>query len=385
MQRNLSLKLIALFLLACTILPSFAFAQEGSEIVPDKHTVEKAIVLEIISETEKKIAIEQTPVKVQTIEVKILSGENKDDIVRFDNDYTELKKGEVFFLSHTTRSDGFESFAVSDKYRIPWLLYFSIFFVLVTLIFGGLQGLRGIVSLVGSLLIIFFVLLPLLLKGYNPVLVSIIVSSVIIVLGSYITHGFNKTTTTSVIGMLITIVITGLLAMLAVSKTGLSGFSEDEAVYLAVNTKGAIDTVGLLLGGIMIGLLGTLYDASISQAIAVEEIHMANPSLDKKEVFKRVLRMGKEHIGALVDTLAIAYVGAALPLLLLVYSSTELPLMTILNQEIFATEIVRIVIGSIGVILAVPITTYISTNMLYGKINKRTGGHSCSHSHSHIH
>ncbi len=386
MRKNLFLKtsfsfLVGIFLLA----PAISLAQDGAEIVPDEHLVEKAIVKELISEKEKNISIEDTPVKVQTVEVEILSGEEVGRVVIFDNDYVELEEGEKFFLSHTKRTDGVEMFAVSDKYRLPWLFVFSVLFILVTLVFGGLQGVRGILSLVGSLFIIFFILLPLLLKGYNPVIVSIFVSSVIIVVGSYVTHGFNKTTTTAVIGMISTIVITGVLAVIAVGKTGLTGFSEDEAVYLAVNTRGAIDASGLLLGGILIGLLGTLYDAAISQAIATEEIHLANPNLSKKEVFKRVLRMGREHIGALVDTLAIAYVGAALPLLLLIYSSINLPLMTILNQEIFATEIIRIVIGSIGVILAVPATTYIATHMLHGKINKRTGGHSCSHSHSHSH
>lgn len=378
MQKGI-LKIVSLLTFSLFLFsPILSFAQEN-DILADKHYLEKAVVLEIISEKEKLIAISETPVNVQTIEVKIISGEEAGRIVIFDNDYTQLHEGDKFILSQTKTSDNRELFAVSDEYRLPTLLIFIGIFILVTVIFGGIQGSRGIFSLAGSLFLIFFVLLPLLVKGYDPVIVSIFVSSIIIILGSYITHGFNKTTTTAVIGMVITIIITGVLAIIAVKTTALTGYSEDESVYLAINTKGALNASGLLLGGILIGLLGTLYDASISQAIAVEEIHLANKALSKKEVYRRVIRMGREHIGALVDTLAIAYVGAALPLLLLIYSSTNLPLGTLLNQEIFATEIVRIVVGSIGVILAVPITTYISTIMLVGKI--KNGTHSGHHHH----
>ena len=153
-------------------------------------------------------------------------------------------------------------------------------------------------------------------------------------------------------------------------------------MYLNFSTSGAIDFQGLLLGAILIGLLGTLYDAAISQAIAVEEIHHTDPTLSKKRVYTKVLRIGREHIGALVDTLAIAYVGAALPLLLL-YSLSEVPFGIIINREVFATEIIRITVGSIGVILAVPITTYISTHMLVGKLRGKS--HHQGHSHAHPH
>ena len=136
--------------------------------------------------------------------------------------------------------------------------------------------------------------------------------------------------------------------------------------------------VGLLFGGIMIGLLGVLYDIAIGQAIAVEELLSAGPHLSRIDIYKRGIRIGREHIGALVNTLAIAYVGASLPLLLLIQSSTtSLPFM--LNSELFATELIRILIGSIGLILGVPITTFIASYMLHGK------GVRSSYSQSHHH
>jgi uncharacterized membrane protein len=276
-----------------------------------------------------------------------------------------LTKGEVFYLTHTTNGlDGRDMYAVSEPYRLGAVLFFVILFIILVLIFGGLQGIRGLVSLGGSLILILYVLLPGILNGYSPILMSLGVSALIIIVGSYITHGFNKTTTSAVIGMIVTVLFTGVLAYVAVHTTRLSGFSNEEAVYLNFDTRGSIDFVGLLLGGILIGLLGVLYDVSIGQAISVEELHHIAPHLPRKTIFKRAIRIGREHIGALVNTLAIAYVGVSLPLLLLYLKSSDLSIGLAINREIFATEIIRTMIGSTGLVLAVPITTFIAVWML---------------------
>ena len=144
--------------------------------------------------------------------------------------------------------------------------------------------------------------------------------------------------------MIVTVIATGLMAYFAVYKSRLTGVTGDETVYLNFNTGGSIDLVGLLMGGIMIGLLGVLYDVSIGQSISVEELHKIAPHIDRWTIYKRAIRIGREHIGALVNTLAIAYVGASLPLLLLFYSSADSGFMTIINREVFATEIIRILI-----------------------------------------
>ena len=270
----------------------------------------------------------------------------------------------MFYLTHTVDTlDGLDWYQASDPYRLPAVYFFVGLFVVCVLLVGGKQGIRGLLSLIGSLVVILYVLLPAIIHGYPPILVSIGVSSLIIIIGSYVTHGFNRTTTSAVVGMITTIIFTGVLAYVAVHATRLSGFNTEEAVYLNFNTHGAVDFAGLLLGGIMIGLLGVLYDVSIGQAIAVEELHHAAEHFTRREVFARALRIGREHIGALVNTLAIAYVGASLPLLLLYYTSAADWHMT-LNQEVFATEIIRIMIGSIGLVLAVPITTAISVLMV---------------------
>lgn len=344
--------------------PFFIFAQTG-EVMQDQFETVLARVTEIISQEQKNIPGTDTLALHQKIKVEILEGWLRGKIVEVENDHLNLKEGEKFYVLHTIDWDSKKDyFSVQEKYRLPNLLILTIIFIGVSLYFGRGQGFRGLISLAGSILLIVFVMLPGIIAGYSPILMTIAVSSVIIILGSYITHGFNKATSAAVAGMISTVLITGIFAYFAVHFTSLSGYESEEAVYLTLNSRGGIDILGLLFGGIMIGLLGVLYDAAISQAIVVEELWRIAPHVPARKIYNRAIRIGREHIGALVDTLAIAYVGASLPLLLLFFqTSAESPLIT-LNREIFSTEIVRILIGSIGLILTVPITTFVAVRIL---------------------
>lgn len=357
--RKISLSTVFAFL---TLVPLLSHAQ--ATLTPDTVTIEKAQVTAVSNEQMSAIPGTDTPAQKQTLTAKLVDGPESGKSVTFENDYIQLAVGDVFYLRHTSNAlDGTDYYSVSDPYRLPVLGILAGIFLLLLIIFGGIQGVRGLASFCGSVLLIFFVLIPGLLHGYSPLLISISVASVIIVIGSYITHGFNKTTSAAVIGMLVTIVIVGVGAYITVHAAHLSGYTSEEQVYLNFDTRGHLDMVGLLLGGIMIGLLGVLYDIAIGQAIAVEELFATGEHMDRRRVYKRAIRIGREHIGALVNTIAILYVGAALPLLLLVQSNTY-GLAYVINNELFATEIVRILIGSIGLILAVPITTVIATFML---------------------
>lgn len=355
------------FLSILVLVTFFPISLFANVLIQDEVTIAKAKVLEVSNQTEKIIPWNDTKISVQTLKVKILEGNDKGKEISFDNDYVMLDVGDKFYLSYTISSEGREFYSVHDPDRVPVLFFFAILFVVLVLILGGIQGFRGLLSLALSLLIIVFVLLPGILTGFSPLLLSIAVSSLIIVLGSYITHGFNKTTSSAVFGMITTVIVTGIMAYFAVYGSHLTGVTGDDAVYLNFNTSGNIDLVGLLMGAIMIGLLGVLYDAAIGQSISVEELHKIAPHISRWEIYKRAIRIGREHIGALVDTLAIAYVGASLPLLLLFYSSSDSNFLMIINREVFATEIIRILIGSIGLVLAVPITTLIAVYMLIKK------------------
>ncbi len=381
----MKLPISARLLLPALLLSAAAFAPAGharaQEIVPDTVTYEKGTVTEVVSSEEKLVPGTDTKSNFQTIRVKMLDGPNEGSVLTIDNDFLLAKPGDTLYLMHRiNRLDGVDVYSVSAPYRLPVLAFFVGLFLLCLFFFGGIQGVRGLIALGLSFFFIGYLLLPGILAGYPPVLVALGVSALIIVLGSYVTHGFNRTTTTAVLGMLMTIAITGALAYAAIHMAHLTGFTNEEAVYLNFDTRGAIDLVGLLLGSILIGVLGVLYDAAIGQSIAVEELISAGGHLSAREIYRRALRIGREHIGALVNMLAIAYVGAALPLLLLFQASYTQSLEVTLNQELFATEILRTMLGSIGIILTVPITTAVAVWMLYGRKLSPP-----EHPHMHVH
>jgi uncharacterized membrane protein len=358
------------FVLLFGVVPAYAQnaqssgAAAASSADQGQQYIERAKVLEVVSQTKKDVPGTQVQANYQTLTAQVITGPDAGKTVTVQNDYLILKKGEQFYMMHIIEpSSGIDAYNVTEPYRLPAVLGWVGLFVLVTLFFGGKQGMRGLLSLVVSIAAIFYILLPGILQGYSPILLSVGISSLIVLVGSYVTHGFNRTTTAAVVGMIVTICITGVLAYAAIYTTHLSGFTNEDAAMLNLQTPGTIDFVGLLLGGIMIGLLGILYDAAIGQAVAIEELALAAEHYSRPRIFKRAMRIGREHIGALINTLAIAYVGASLPLLLLLHFS-NLTLGVALNQEIFSSEIIRTIIGSIGLILAVPITTLIATFML---------------------
>ncbi len=371
-------KLAVLSLLGFMFVPLISHAQ--ATVVPDTVVIEKARVTEVTNQKSEILPGTDTPAQTQTITVEVLGGSEAGKSVTLDNDYIQLSVGDVFYLRHTTNPlDATDYYAVSDPYRLNVLAWAGVVFLALIIIFGGIQGIRGFASLCGSLILIFYVLLPGILHGYSPILVSIGVASLIIIAGSYITHGVNRTTTAAILGMIGTVVITGLAAYYLVHAAHLSGYTNEENVYLNFTTRGTIDMVGLLYGGIMIGLLGVLYDIAIGQAIAVEELFRAGLHMTRIQIYKRAIRIGREHIGALVNTLAIAYVGAGLPLLLLMQNASY-GIGYAINNELFATEIIRILVGSAGLILGVPITTLIASYMLS---DLKSGEPATGHAHHH--
>lgn len=353
--------ILVVCILAC--VPSAIGAQV---LTPDTQVLMKARVLSVENERTELIPGTDTPAQYQRITAQVLDGPESGETISIENDYLVLKPGEVFFAQHiSSQFDGLDYYTVVEPYRLPWIWGVVALFLFVAIVIGGKQGLRALVALAGSFALIFYVLLPGILAGHSPVLVAMGVASVIVVFGSYVTHGVSRTTTAAVLGMIITILLTGVLAYVVTSGAQLSGFTSDEAVALNFNLRGAVSLSGLLLAGILIGLLGVLYDAAIGQAVAIDELIRIGPHLSRKFIFARAMRIGREHIGALVNTLAIAYVGASLPLLLFVYSASSASLGFTLNQEIFATEIVRAMVGSIGLVLAVPITSIVAVMLLH--------------------
>jgi len=368
-----------LFLLSIFLAPAIINAQELHQ---DLQGVWRAEVIEA-SETKR----EQVPgtdafSEIQNLRARILEGVREGEIVEFENDYIQLEEGDKFFLNYLVTIGGQEIYSVREIDRRGSLLFLLLIFVAVIIFFGGLQGLRSLISLLASLFVIVYVLLPSLTSGLSPLLVSFVVATLILFFAIFFTHGFNRVSLIAFLGTISAVIITIFLTLFFVNDAGLTGFASEESIYLNIGTGGTLDFVGLLIGAIIIGALGALDDIAITQVAVVRELYASNNKLGVKEVYRRALRVGKEHVGALVNTLVLAYTGASLPLLLW-FSQSDATFLNIINREIFATEIIRTFLGSIGLILTVPITTYIAARFL--KNYKGNDDWSEAHSHSHHH
>jgi uncharacterized membrane protein len=368
--------LLVLATLASFTLPStFLQAQEIS--APDSELLE-ARVERVVEEREETLPGIGTEHTYQVLEARLLTGQREGDLVEVQNDYVPLAPGDRFFVLYQDHGGIDERYYLQDVDRRGPLMWLALLFVVAIVALGGWYGVRALISLAASLFVLVYVLMPGLLGGWHPLVASVLVAGAILAGAIFVTHGFNRESLIAYGGTMVAVLVTVLLAAWSVTWTHLSGFSADESVYLNVSTGGQLDLAGLLIGGIIIGVLGVLDDIAITQVAVVREL-LANATVKRKEVFLRAMRVGREHVGAVVNTLALAYVGVSLPLVLLMYRS-ETEASAVLNTEIVATEIVRTIVGSFGIVLAVPLVTYLAVRLLPRGSSERL---TATHTHSH--
>lgn len=326
------------------------------------------------------------PVQVtQALRLRILSGAEKGTDV--ETTYSALREDQKLHAGQTViitkvQSDHTE-YVVVDVYRLPALLAVGGVFFASAILFGKRRGATSLLGLLVSVLVLTVFIVPRIAAGHQPLLTSLLGATVIACVSLYLAHGFNRRTSVALGATLITLFLSVLLTLLFVSLTRLFGLGSDEAFYLQLNTAESINPRGLLLGGIIIGVLGVLDDITTSQAAVVEELQRANPQLTFSELYRRAISVGREHIAALVNTLALAYAGASLPLFLLFTVAVPKPLWVTLNSEIIAEELVRALIGSMTLMAAVPITTTLAV-LVFGKDEERPPTRN-PHSHTHAH
>lgn len=300
---------------------------------------------------------------LQPIRVEFTEGPKIGEVVAIENEFTPVRTGDGVYIQYFEDIDGIEYLYLFEIERSSSIWFLVGLFSVVLIIFGGMQGVRALGALALGLVAIVYVLVPGLLAGYPPVLVSVCVASAVLFLALVITHGFNRGSLVAFLGTTSAVIITGFLALFAIDFVHLSGIPSETEWYLSLNSGGSIDLLGLLLGGIIIGVLGALDDIAITQVATVRELYLANSHFSVRDVYVRAMRVGKAHVGSLVNTLALAYTGAALPLILL-FSNNGSSTVPFVNLEIFATEIVRILVSSIGLVLTVPITTMLAAYFL---------------------
>ncbi|WP_371653722.1 MULTISPECIES: YibE/F family protein [unclassified Streptomyces] len=267
----------------------------------------------------------------------------------------QLHKGQGVIVAYAPDAPHDLQYSVTDvNRRLPMALLAGIF-ALAVVVVGRLRGVMALVALVVSFAVLTLFILPAILQGSNPLLVAVVGSSAIMLIALYMCHGLSARTSVAVLGTLVSLVLIGLLGSLFIGWASLTGNTDDNTGLIHALYPN-IDMSGLLLAGVIIGSLGVLDDVTVTQTSAVWELHEANPTMGPRGLYRAGIRIGRDHIASVVNTLVLAYAGAALPLLLL-FSIAQSSVGTVANSELVAEEIVRTLVGSIGLVASVPVTT----------------------------
>jgi uncharacterized membrane protein len=347
------------FLILMAVFTPLALAQSDS---PEEEILE-AEVVKILEEEEKTVMGKSQ--LYQKLELIVTKGSltEKTIIVESGNlsmvNLPQYQVGDRVLVSYSQDFEGQDVFYITDFVRQKPLLWLFFLFIILTVLIARWRGISSLLGMGFSFLIIFKLILPQILAGSNPILVAMVGSLFIIPVTFYLSHGFNRKTTVAVGGTLVALIATGLLAGFSVNAAKLTGFASEEAGFLQTARPGLINMKGLLLAGMMIGVLGVLDDITVSQAAIVEQLKKANKKLKYRTLYQKAMDVGKDHIASMVNTLILVYAGAALPLFLLFLDNPQ-PFSQVINYELIADEIVRTLVGSIGLVLAVPVTTLLA-------------------------
>ncbi|MFA5034098.1 MAG: YibE/F family protein [bacterium] len=331
--------------------------------------VEETLEAKVIQVLEEKMKIpeygegEQLYQKLRLLVTKG-SLVNKEIVVESGNipssNLPKYETGDKLLVLHSKDYAGNDMYLITDYVRRDALIWLFAIFVVLTIVIAKIRGLMSLFGMAISFLVIFYFILPKISSGSDPVGTALFGSFIIIPVTFFFSHGFNKKTVVAIAGTTISLIITGILASIFVEFSNLTGFASEEAGFLQIAKGDQINIKGLLLGGIIIGVLGVLDDVTVSQSAIIFQLKKANKNLNASELFKNAMSIGQDHISSMVNTLVLVYTGASLPLLLLFINNPH-PFTEVVNYEIIAGEVIRTLVGSIGLILAVPITTILAS------------------------
>ena len=373
--------------------------QTGSEMFKEDYSsaygsdTVRAKVLAITEEGQNTLGeIEQG---YQIFSVEILEGKFAGTITSVDYGRRQLSSaaviiqaGDQILVTVGQRPDTQEVRAFfTDFVRNRSILYLFLVFIFFSVLISGWKGVRSIIGILFSLAIIIFFILPQILAGNNPVWVSIIGSFLFLSISQYLVYGWNLKTHSAVIGIFVSLIMTGLLSAFFINFTRLTGFGDENAMFLVQTSAQTINMRGLLLAGMIIGALGVLDDLVISQASSVFELKSANPQFSFGNLYQRAMNIGRDHVAATINTLVLAYAGASLPMFLLFSLNNQNPAMLV-NVSFVAEEIVRTLVGSIGLICSIPLATALSAlvatrHQHYPWIHKYFGPENQAEGHHH--
>lgn len=338
-------------------LPGDGFSTLGSDTA-------RAEVIRIIEEGQ--IDMDGRTQLYQVARVEILNGKYAGIPMEIDYGRREIRSdeykmtvGDKVVVSISVSPDNQVNAYFVDFVRTTPILWLTIIFAAAIIWISKWKGVRALLSMAFSLYVIIAYIIPHILIGEDPLRVSIIGSAVLLGVTLYLTYGWTLKTHSSVLSMILVLLLTGTLSAVFVYFTRLNGSGDENAMYLMQVMTNRISMRGLLLGGYIIGALGVLDDLVTTQASAVFELHHANPNFGFRDLYNSAMRIGQDHVAATVNTLVLAYAGASLPMLLL-FTLARGDLTYLINFAFIAEEVVRTLVGSLGLIAAVPLTTVIA-------------------------
>jgi uncharacterized membrane protein len=358
--------IVLLFILSCIVVINIVrspqpFPLTGSpSLFTDTQTTEARIV---------KVIRADPASPVQQIELQVVSGPLRGEQAQIILDATEAadsrvvyQEGDHVLVDVTTRADGSRALNITDLVRTGTLGLLSALLVGSTIVVSGWKGIRALIGLAISFVVLLGFVVPRILAGQDAVFISVTGACVLLAVTLYLTLGWSLKTHAALLGVFFTLILIGLLSTFAVDLTRLNGASSEDTLMLQAAGV-SLNLRGLLLAGMIVGTLGILDDVVVTQVSTVIELAQANPILGWRELYRRAMNIGHDHIAATINTLALAYVGAAMPVLLLFQLYPE-PWSVTINRGFVAEEIVRTLVGSLGLVSAVPIST-LTASLLY--------------------
>lgn len=363
-----ALTLVVVIAGALAVLGAIAFWPRGAapDLGVQPTTYVDATVTGIDSDTcqDPEIA---APGPCQLVGAELTSGDDRGNEITFEVratqfDVPELARGDRIVLLDVATSPPRYRYSFADFQRSTPMLWLLGAFVVAVIAFGRWQGVRALIGLAASGAVLLAFLVPALLRDEPAVPVALAATVVIAFIALYLAHGVNTGTTVALAGTLAALAITTALAFGVAAATNLSGLADDRAQTLRVTAE-ALDLRGLLVAGIVVGALGVLDDVTVSQVSIVAALRRANPGLSRRFLYREATKVGRDHVASTVNTLVLAYAGASLPLLLFFVQGDQ-PTGRLLTSELIAVEVVRMLVGSIGLVASVPITTALAAAVL---------------------
>lgn len=357
MKKIFQILLSLLVIFFVWVSPIFAQNNSSEEIF-------EAEVMEIVNFGQE--TFKEKMMDFQELKIKVTKGTGEGEEMILKNTAVEGGMSQILYQKYSVgdklrvysiiRIDGENIYSIMGKTKRPGLVTLTVIFLIVVLVVGRIWGALSILGMGVSFLVIFKMIIPMIINGINPVVSALLGSLIIIPTTFYISHGFNKKTHVGVVSTIIALLFTGLMAVYFVDAVNLTGYASEEAGFLHVERQGSIDITGLLIAGIIIGTLGILDDVTIGQASVVQQIKLANKKMSMWKLFKQGMKVGQDHVSSMVNTLVLVYAGSSLPLLLLFFDANK-TVSDILEFELIAEEVVRMLVGSIGLVLVAPLAT----------------------------